>query len=152
MRHWETIDISRRIKEIHEARLHLRRIYNRKKGNFSKDERTDLINRLQKVNEKCAAIVDHFRNEVFPGIRLDRRLKQELMGKPEVDLWKQAEHQMNLIRWLEDRYDEQCKKHLWRPELVTTNSGKDKWILVCEHCGKEFKKLSKELKQKYNLE
>lgn len=141
MRRNNYAEVDLRLEKIHEDRLVLRRIYGRKKKKFTPQERKELLAEVYKINDRCSYIVDHFRNE-YPN---NDRNETALI------LWHKAEKQIELIRWLEDRLEEECLNHEWKPEIVQTNSGKDKYILVCQLCGKELKKLSIELKKEHNI-
>lgn len=141
MRQNNYAEVDLKLEEIYQDRLVLWREYVRKKKKFSPEERKELLEKAYRLNDQCSLIVDHFRNE-YPN---NDRNETALI------LWNKAEKNIERIRWLEDRLEEECLKHDWKPELVPTKSGGEKWILVCRHCGKEFKKLSNEIKKKYNI-
>jgi hypothetical protein len=118
-----------------------RRIYRTKRNNISDHKRDEILKALYAINERCASIVDYLRNEI-PNNPEDKQ-EQEVRAL--------AEKQIFLIRWLEDAFEGVCTEHRYEPEIVQTNSGRDKTILVCQNCGKELKRITNDLKKQYNL-
>ncbi|KYG76927.1 hypothetical protein AWW68_18900 [Roseivirga spongicola] len=141
MKIWAYIDLIHRLETIDEDRLEIRRLYFRKRRRLTEQQAQSMLTKLYPVLGRCAAIVDYLRND-FPNNDRDEQ---------QLEIWAIAERQLRLIRWLEDRLEEECTDHDFVPEIVFTPKGREKTILACTKCGKEVRILTQALIEKYNI-